>query len=66
MSTPKPRVLLIEDEPTIRRFVRVAVEEEGCRCGRGGPLAGGLIEAGVRKPDLMILDLGLPDGNGVD
>ncbi|MBP5987324.1 MAG: two-component system response regulator KdpE [Azonexus sp.] len=66
MSTPKPRVLLIEDEKTIRRFVRVAVEEEGCAVVEAETLAGGLIEAGVQKPDLLILDLGLPDGNGID
>jgi two-component system KDP operon response regulator KdpE len=66
MNTPKPRVLLIEDEKTIRRFVRVAVEEEGCAVIEAETMAGGLIEAGVQKPDLLILDLGLPDGNGID
>lgn len=66
MSAPKPKVLLIEDEKTIRRFVRAAVEEEGCVVAEAETLAGGLIEAGVQKPDLLILDLGLPDGNGID
>lgn len=66
MNAPKPRVLLIEDEKTIRRFVRVAVEEEGCAVIEAETMAGGLIEAGVQKPDLLILDLGLPDGNGID
>ncbi len=59
-------VLLIEDEKTIRRFVRVAVEEEGCQVVEAETIAQGLIEAGLRKPDLLILDLGLPDGNGID
>jgi len=59
-------VLLIEDEKTIRRFVRAAVEEEGCTVVEAETMAGGLIEAGVQKPDLLILDLGLPDGNGID
>ena len=66
MNAPKPKVLLIEDEKTIRRFVRVAVEEEGCAVIEAETVAGGLIEAGVQKPDLLILDLGLPDGNGID
>lgn len=66
MTAPKPKVLLIEDEKTIRRFVRAAVEEEGCAVAEAETLAGGLIEAGVQKPDLLILDLGLPDGNGID
>jgi two-component system KDP operon response regulator KdpE len=66
MNAPKPKVLLIEDEKTIRRFVRAAVEEEGCAVVEAETMAGGLIEAGVQKPDLLILDLGLPDGNGID
>jgi two-component system KDP operon response regulator KdpE len=66
VTAPKPKVLLIEDEKTIRRFVRAAVEEEGCAVAEAETMAGGLIEAGVQKPDLLILDLGLPDGNGID
>lgn len=66
MSAPGPKVLLIEDEKQIRRFVRVAVEEEGCHVVEAETLAQGLIEAGLGKPDLLILDLGLPDGNGID
>ena len=66
MNTLKPKVLLIEDEKTIRRFVRAAVEEEGCAVIEAETMAGGLIDAGVQKPDLLILDLGLPDGNGID
>lgn len=66
MNAPKAKVLLIEDEKTIRRFVRAAVEEEGCAVVEAETMAGGLIEAGIQKPDLLILDLGLPDGNGID
>ncbi len=62
----KPVVLLIEDEKPIRRFVRLALEEEGCQVTEADTLASGLLEAGLRKPDLLILDLGLPDGDGVD
>ncbi|MGE5469289.1 MAG: two-component system response regulator KdpE [Bacteroidota bacterium] len=66
MNAPAPKVLLIEDEKPIRRFVRVAVEEEGCSVCEAETVAQGLVEAGLRKPDLLILDLGLPDGNGID
>jgi two-component system KDP operon response regulator KdpE len=60
------RVLLIEDEKLIRRFVRAALEEEGCQVSEAGTMAQGLIEAGLCQPGLIVLDLGLPDGNGVD
>lgn len=59
-------VLVIEDEKQIRRFLRLAIEAEGCRVVEAENMADGLLEAGARKPDLLILDLGLPDGNGID
>ncbi len=65
MTTPA-KVLIVEDEKQIRRFVRVAVEEEGCQVAEADTMAQGLLEAGARQPDLLILDLGLPDGNGID
>lgn len=60
------RVLIVEDEKQIRRFVRTALEGEGCRVFEAATSATGLIEAGECQPDLVMLDLGLPDGNGVD
>ncbi len=65
MSVPA-KVLIVEDEKQIRRFVRVALEAEGCQVAEAETLAQGLIEAGSRQPDLLVLDLGLPDGNGID
>jgi len=65
MNTPAPLVLIVEDEAQIRRFVRAALEGEGCRIAEAETMAQGLIDAGTRKPDLIILDLGLPDGDGV-
>jgi two-component system KDP operon response regulator KdpE len=59
-------VLIVEDEKEIRRFVRQALEAEGHRVFEAESLQRGLIEAGTRKPDLVILDLGLPDGDGTD
>lgn len=66
MSEPTPTALLVEDEPQIRRFVRSALEEEGWQVFEAETLQRGLTDAGTRKPDLVILDLGLPDGDGVD
>lgn len=58
-------ILIVEDEKEIRRFVRIALESEGWRVFESDTLQRGLIEAGTRKPDLIILDLGLPDGDGL-
>lgn len=59
-------VVVIEDEPQIRRFVRIALESEGCRVFEADTAQRGSIEAATRKPDLIVLDLGLPDQDGVD
>jgi two-component system KDP operon response regulator KdpE len=59
-------VLIVEDEQAIRRFLRAALEAEGLRAWEAETLQRGLIEAATRKPDLVILDLGLPDGDGID
>lgn len=59
-----PTVLLVEDDPHIRRFVRSALEGDGCKVAESDTMQQGLIEAGTRKPDMVILDLGLPDGDG--
>ncbi len=60
------RVLMIEDEPEIRRFVRMALESEGLEVYEAATLARGLIDAATRRPELVVLDLGLPDGDGLD
>lgn len=61
-----PTILIVEDEKLIRRFVRVSLEDEGCRVCEAETSAQGLVEAGAQRPDVIVLDLGLPDGNGVD
>ncbi len=63
---PTPTVVVIEDEPQIRRFVRSALEAEGWQVHEADTAKKGLVEAGTRKPDLLVLDLGLPDGDGLD
>ncbi len=66
MSEALPIALLVEDEPQIRRFVRAALEEEGWQVFEAETIKRGLIDAGTRRPNLIVLDLGLPDGDGVD
>jgi two-component system KDP operon response regulator KdpE len=62
----QPVAILIEDEPQIRRFVRAALEDEGWLVHEADTVKRGLSAVGTRKPDLLIVDLGLPDGDGID
>lgn len=62
---PQPVAILIEDELQIRRFVRAALEAEGWLVHEADTAKRGLADAGTRKPDLLIVDLGLPDGDGI-
>lgn len=66
MSDAMQNVLVVEDEAQIRRFVRSALETEGWRVSEVGRADQGLLEAGRCAPDLVILDLGLPDRDGVE
>jgi len=59
-------VILIEDEIQIRRFVRAALQAEGWQVFEADTARRGLADAGTRKPDLLMVDLGLPDGDGID
>ena len=61
-----PIAILIEDEPQIRRFVRAALEAEGWQVFESDTAQRGLVEVGTRKPDLLIVDLGLPDVDGLE
>ncbi len=63
---PAPTAIVIEDEPQIRRFVRSALEAEGWQVHEAATQREGLAAAGTRRPDLLVLDLGLPDGDGLD
>lgn len=66
MSDPSITVVLIEDEKQIRRFVRASLEGEGIVVHDAETGKQGLVEAATRKPDLVIVDLGLPDTDGLD
>jgi len=60
----KPRVLIVEDEYDIRRFVKMALESEGFDVYEASNAAQARMESVSRKPDLVIVDLGLPDSDG--
>lgn len=62
----KVRILIVEDEENIRRFVRLVLAAEGYEVFEAVSLQRGLIEAGTRRPDILVLDLGLPDGDGIN
>lgn len=59
------RILVIEDEPNIRKVVRVLLEAEHYRVIEAGTALRAEIEARSHKPDLLMVDLGLPDGDGL-
>src|SRR5512142_3055281 len=63
---PAVTVLVIEDEPQIRRFLRATLTSHGYKMVEAGTAQEGLAQAATRLPDLVILDLGLPDMDGVD
>lgn len=66
MNEPGHHILIVEDEADIRRFVRLTLVAEGHTVHEADCVQRGLIEAGTRRPDLVVLDLGLPDGDGVE
>jgi two-component system KDP operon response regulator KdpE len=59
-------IIVIEDDPPIRRFLRTGLSTQGFTVFEADTGKQGIIEAEVRKPDLVILDLGLPDMEGVE
>lgn len=63
---PEPVIVLIEDEPQIRRFLRVTLAGQEYRLFEAVTGADGLVEAATRQPDVVIVDLGLPDMDGIE
>src|SRR5437660_229077 len=63
---PEPVVVLIEDEPQIRRFLRATLTGQGYRLFETATGADGLVEVASRQPDVVIVDLGLPDVDGLE
>ena len=66
MNEPRGNILIVENDREIRRFIHHALEAEGFRVFDSEDVQRGLVEAGTRKPNLIILDLGLPDRDGTE
>lgn len=69
MSDPEghpPRALIIDDEPQIRRLLRLVLEAEGYHVSEAATGGEGLLAAAQYPPDVVLLDLGLPDMEGLD
>ncbi len=66
MKAEAIRIVLIEDDPNIRRFLRMVLEAEGVAVVEAANGRHGMVEISSQRPDLIILDLGLPDMDGVD
>jgi two-component system KDP operon response regulator KdpE len=66
VSGARPVVLVIEDEPQIRRFLRTSLDAEGFSVEEAATGDQGLVMAANRRPEAVILDLGLPDLDGVE
>lgn len=64
--SPATRILIVDDEPAIRRFLKASLETEGFQIVAAETAAQALKETAQAKPDLMILDLGLPDQDGIE
>lgn len=63
---PGPRVLVVDDDPAMRRFLRSALNEEGYSVFDAADGIAALTAAAAIRPDLIILDTGLPDGDGIE
>jgi two-component system KDP operon response regulator KdpE len=66
VTEPRTVIVTIEDDPQIRRFLRTGLESRGFQVHEAETGAQGLAEAANRKADLVLLDLGLPDMDGVE
>jgi two-component system KDP operon response regulator KdpE len=66
MSDLGPTILVIEDEAAMRRFLRVSLESNGYHWQEASSAREGLAQAASRNPDLVLLDLGLPDQDGIE
>jgi two-component system, OmpR family, KDP operon response regulator KdpE len=66
MTAAGPLVLVVEDESQVRRFLRPALEGQGYRVVEATTAAAAIVEATTHNPDVVLLDLGLPDGDGIE
>ncbi|MBC5997422.1 DNA-binding response regulator [Romboutsia ilealis] len=62
----KPQILIVEDEKPIRKFIRVSLETQGYECIESSDGSNAITLVYSMNPDIIILDLGLPDMDGID
>jgi two-component system KDP operon response regulator KdpE len=65
-APPEPLLLVVEDEPQMMRFLRATLPNQGYRMLEAATGQQALVEAATRAPDLVLLDLGLPDLDGIE
>ena len=66
MTSSGPLVLVVEDEPQMRKFIRVSLTTQGYRLIEGSRATDATMLISSHNPDLLLLDLGLPDADGID
>ena len=66
MNEPAPRILVVDDEPQIRRFLRIGLEGHGYAVVEAADAQTALRAAATAQPELVVLDLGLPDRDGFE
>jgi two-component system KDP operon response regulator KdpE len=66
LTSSAPEILIVEDDPQIRRFLRATFTAEQYRFREAVTAAEGIAQAAARQPDLIVLDLGLPDRDGLE
>ena len=65
-TTANPRILLVEDDPLLRHAFKLLLENAGYLITEAGTAKDGIAKATSEPPDLILLDLGLPDASGLD
>lgn len=66
MAADGPLVLVVEDEPQMRRFIRTSLGAQNYRVVEAGTCGEATIAASTHNPEVLLLDLGLPDGDGIE
>ncbi|WP_394847323.1 response regulator [Pendulispora brunnea] len=66
MTEVIPRILVVEDEPQMQKFLRASLTSHGYRVVESSTGGDGLVQAQAHNPDLVLLDLGLPDMDGLE
>jgi two-component system, OmpR family, KDP operon response regulator KdpE len=66
VTSERPTIIVIEDESKLRSVLRATLETNGFRCIETESVRQGLLDAETNRPDLLLVDLGLPDRDGIE